>query len=1074
MGENYSFGYWLRRQRLARDLRQADLAGQLGVAPITLRKIEADERRPSLQLIDRLAELFALSGDERAALLRVARAELSAAALPLAEHAHMAQPASDDALVGELEPASAPLPSGTVTFLFTDIAGSTQLWERHPMSMRAALSDHDALLRAAVTRHGGAVIKGTGDGVIAAFALAEDALAAALDAQRALVSAPWGETGPLQVRMAIHSGAAAPEAGDYFGPTLNRTARLLATGHGGQILLSLATAELLRDQLPASVQLRDLGGHRLKDLTRPEQILQVVAPDLPAEFPPLRTLDARRHNLPAQSTALIGREREVAELCALLRRPEVRLVTLIGPGGTGKTRLALQATAELSEMFPQGVWFVSLAPVSNPELVLPTVANVLDIRELAGRTMAETLADALREQQLLLLLDNFEQVVAAAPELAALLSAAPGVKLLVTSREALHLSGEQLVAVPPLALPDLERVVGGATSLEAVGQYEAVQLFIERARAVRADFSVTNANAPAVAAICIRLDGLPLAIELAAARVRLFTPEALLNRLERRLTLLTGGPRDRPLRQQTLRDAITWSYALLSTEEQGLFCRLGVCAGGWSISAAAAVAAGDEIEIMDQLAALADKSLLRQDAGPDGEPRFSMLETIREYALEQLEQGGELRAAGERHAAYFLAWAETAAPELRGPRKGAWCDLMETDHDNLRAALRWLDAAPDQERLARLCVAIYQFWWIRGHWREGVRWLERCRAGLPAEQRGARHSLLRAQVLAGLSWMAIGVSDFGAAEGFARESLALSEGAGEPALQADAWLGLAHAVFGLSDLPGTIAALSEAHAHYAAAGDQGNVAYTLSLIGYGKFLQGDVDAGHAAQTQALALARACGDLNTAAAALCDLGLIAAVRRDFAAAEALLEEGMALRHAVGDRHGRSTDLTYLGIVAFAQGQFARAEGLHREALELRRALGDRRGMVAVLGNLARATSAQGDLQAALRWNGESLALAREIGYLNGYHWALLTAAAIAVAAGGHVQVARLLGAAEGLRSLHGLSVDPDDWEAVEGITAAARAALAEEAFEAFLAEGRAMSLEDALALAARPLDTEPAA
>jgi predicted ATPase/class 3 adenylate cyclase len=1063
MAENFSFGYWLRRQRLARDLRQAELAGQLGIAPITLRKIEADERRPSLQLVARLAELLGLSEEERTTLLRVARADLSPAALSLPERAPDVEEGQTLA-----DTPSAALPSGTVTFLFTDITGSTQLWERHSVAMRTALVQHDALLHAAIARHGGVVVKGMGDGLIAAFALAEDGLSAALDAQRAFTSAAWGETGPLQVRMALHSGAAEPQGDDYVGPTLNRAARLLAAGHGGQVLLSLAAAELLRDQLPADVQLRDLGAHRLKDLTRPEQILQLVTPDLPAEFPPLRTLEVRRHNLPTQATALIGREREVAELCALLRQPDVRLVTLLGPGGTGKTRLALQAAAELVETFPDGVWFVNLAPVTDPDLVLPTIAQAFDIRELGGRSLSTTLADALREQRLLLVLDNFEQVVTAASDLGPLLALAPGVTILVTSREALQLSGEHRVTVPPLALPDLRAIgVGEVSIAEEVSQYEAVRLFIERARVARADFTVTNANAPAVAEICVRLDGLPLAIELAAARVGLFTPEALLNRLERRLPMLTGGPRDRPARQQTLRDAITWSYALLNADEQHLLAQLAVFASGWTIAAAAAVAADDEIAVLDRLEALADKSLLRQSPAADGEPRFTMLETIREYCLELLEQRGGLAEAQARHAAYFLQWAEAAAFELNSPRKAAWCDLLEADHGNLRATLHWLHAQADYPALARLGSAIWRFWWIRGHWREGWRWLVQIERGL-ANQAAPEHTLLRARLLAGLTWMAIGVSDFRSGEAYAQESLRLSAGTNDLLSRADAWMGLAHATFGFSDLNRTMVAMREANGLYQAAGDLAGIAYTQNLIGSVQYLQGDLDAAQTSQEQALAIARTCGDLNSAGAALTDLGLLAAARHEFEAAEALLKEGMELRRTVGDRHGRSSDLTYLANIAIVQGKFAWAEELQREALELRRALGDRRGLVAALGNLARATRGQGDLAAALRWNNQGIDLAREIDYLNGYHWSLLIAAEIAAAGGQYGTVARLLGAAEGLRAAHNLLVDPDMWDGLARITAEARSALTEEEMDEAWAAGRALDIAGALAIATRPL------
>ncbi|HEX9438481.1 MAG TPA: NB-ARC domain-containing protein, partial [Roseiflexaceae bacterium] len=534
---------------------------------------------------------------------------------------------------------------------------------------------HDALLRTAIEAHGGAVFKTVGDAFHAAFATAVDAVSAALAGQRALAAEAWGATGPLRVRMALHSGGAELRDGDYFGHALSRAARILAAGHGGQILLSAASWELARDHLPPDVALHDLGAHWLKSLARPEQIYQLAVPGLPAEFPPLQSLDRPTTNLPAQITVFIGRERELAALRNLLGRDDVRLVTLTGPGGTGKTRLSLQIAAEALDMFAHGVWFVSLAPIGDPDLVAATIAQALGVREAGGRPIRELLRSYLREKRTLLLLDNFEQIVDAAPLISELLAFAPGLKVLVTSRTTLHLSGEREYPVPPLGLPPTDdrrwttddRKAGDPTlewpnmRAETISQYEAVRLFIERAQAARADFAVTNENAPAVAEICARLDGLPLAIELAAARIKLFPPQALLGRLGNRLKLLTGGARDLPERQQTIRNTIDWSYQLLNDAEKTLFMRLGVFVGGCTIEAVEAVcnAEGDlPMDIIDGIAALTDKSLLRQEEGIDGEPRFTMLQTIRAYALDRLEALGSAEALWQQHAEYYLALVE--------------------------------------------------------------------------------------------------------------------------------------------------------------------------------------------------------------------------------------------------------------------------------------------------------------------------------------------------------------------------------------------------------------------------------
>jgi len=428
-------------------------------------------------------------------------------------------------------------PTGTVTFLFTDIAGSTKLWERHPEAMQRALARHDVILRNTLEDHEGFIFKTVGDAFCCAFPTAPDALQAALETQRTLLSEEWGETGPLRVRMALHMGATEERDGDYFGPPVNRVARLLSAAHGGQVLLSLPTHEMVRDQLPLGAALMDLGKRRLKDLFRPETVFQLTAPGLPSEFPPLRTLETHPNNLPLQPTPLVGREREVGEIADRLRSEEVRLLTLTGPGGTGKSRLALQAAADLLEEFEDGVYFVALAALTDPELVPSTIAGPLGAKESAEQPLTETLKNYLQEKHLLLLLDNFEQVLEGAPVVGELVAACPKLKVLATSRIPLRLYGEQEYAVPPLALPD-PRVL---PPLKVLTQYEAVRLFVERARAVKADFEVTNESAPAVAEICARLDGLPLAIELAAARIRILPPQKMLGRLSNRLKLLKGG-----------------------------------------------------------------------------------------------------------------------------------------------------------------------------------------------------------------------------------------------------------------------------------------------------------------------------------------------------------------------------------------------------------------------------------------------------------------------------------------------------------------------------------------------------
>ena len=487
--------------------------------------------------------------------------------------------------------------------------------------------------------------------------------------------------------MGVHTGEPMLSAEGYVGLDVHHGARIMSAGHGGQVLLSQTTRALVEHDLPEGVSLRDLGEYRLKDLQRPSRLYQLVIADLPADFPPLKTLDSRPHNLPVQFTQLIGREQEVATVQDLLQSEDVRLVTLTGPGGTGKTRLGLQVAAELCDLFTDGVYFVNLAPISDPNIVVPTIAQTLSIREVTSRSLPERLKEELQQKQLLLLLDNFEQVVSAALQVMDLLDACPKLKVLVTSREVLRVRAEREFAVLPLALPDPIHL----PALTVLSHYAAVTLFIQRAQAVKPAFQLTPMNARAIAEICVWLDGLPLAIELAAARVKLYPPQALLARLEQGLQILTSGARDVPVRQQSLRNTIAWSYDLLNAEEQQLFRWLSIFVGGCTLEAVEAIcrSAGDErTEVLQTVASLIDKSLVQQ-TGQDEEPRLMMLETIREYGLECLAASKELEDTRQAHAQYYLALAAQVEPELSGPQQAEWLERLEREHDNLRAALHW-------------------------------------------------------------------------------------------------------------------------------------------------------------------------------------------------------------------------------------------------------------------------------------------------------------------------------------------------------------------------------------------------
>jgi predicted ATPase/class 3 adenylate cyclase len=603
----------------------------------------------------------------------------------------------------------ATLPTGTVTFLFTDIEGSTRLVESLGDAYRPLLERHHALLREAIAAGGGTEVGTEGDSFFAVFPSAPRAVAAAADAQRALATEPWSSGATIRVRMGLHTGEGTLGGDTYVGLDVHRAARVAAAGHGGQVLVSGSTETLASSNLPEGIGLLDLGLHRLKDLSRAEHLWQLAIDGLPSEFPPPRTLDATPNNLPLQLTSFLGRRREVADVRELLAAN--RLVTLTGPGGTGKTRLALQVAAEASEDHPDGVYFVALEPITSADLLMPTIAQSVGMPD-PGAATVQRVSEHLGDRRVLLVLDNLEQVDAGAPLIGDVLGQAPRTTVLATSRSPLRVYGEREYPVPPLGLPDPRHL----PDLEQFTQFESVALFVERAVAVRPDFAIDNANAPAVAEICVRLDGLPLAIELAAARVRVLTPQAILDRLSDRLGLLSGGARDLPERQQTLRGAIAWSHDLLEEADRRAFARISVFSGGATLEQIEEVcfAPAERVQSLDVVTSLVDKSLLREEAA-GGVPRFRMLETIREFAAAQLDASGEADSLRARHAAAILAFAEEAAPFVLGAEGRTWLDRYELDRDNIRAAATWAVERPHTETALRMLSACWRYWQIRGY-----------------------------------------------------------------------------------------------------------------------------------------------------------------------------------------------------------------------------------------------------------------------------------------------------------------------------------------------------------------------
>jgi predicted ATPase/class 3 adenylate cyclase len=628
----------------------------------------------------------------------------------------------------------AELPTGTVTFLFTDIEGSTRLLRRLGEAYAPLQDEHASIMRDAIALGRGVEIRTEGDAFFAVFPTPSGAVRAAVTAQRGLASHPWPDGSEVRVRMGMHSGDGVLGGDDYVGIDVNRAARIAATGHGGQIVMSEPTRALLVDSLPEGVAFRDLGVHRLKDFDRAEHLHDLAIDGLDTDFPALRSLDARRTNLPTLRSSFIGRATEIVEVDRLL--DGARLLTLTGPGGTGKTRLALQVAWERLDRHPDGVFFIDLAPVSDPTLVTAEIARALRVRAATGEDLADALIEHLRDHEFLLVLDNLEQLIEAGPSIGTLLDSAPKLTVLVTSRIPLRLSGEQEYPVPPLTIPDADHLADASWR-----SYESVELFTQRAAAVRPGLRITDADGPAVVKIVERLDGLPLALELASSRLRVLDLESLAERIERRLPLLTGGARDLPERQRTLASTIEWSYDLLGPRERRLFARLSVFAGGWTLEGAEAIC-GDDLDPLDGLAELVDASLVRRTQLADGTLRFTMLETIREYAADRLASGDEPeRHALERvHSAYFRDLAEEAEPFLTSERQATWLATLERELDNLRAVLDRADRDPDAQDIEdglRIAGAIWRFWQQRGRLPEGRARLERMLARPEAQRRDA-------------------------------------------------------------------------------------------------------------------------------------------------------------------------------------------------------------------------------------------------------------------------------------------------------------------------------------------------
>ena len=812
--------------------------------------------------------------------------------------------------------------SGTRTFLFTDLEGSTRLWESEPVRMADALAFHDRLCHDVVAAHDGQLVKMMGDGMQAAFGEALAAVAAIVDLQRRVAVLALECGLPLKMRCGLHTGHAHQRDGDYFGSAVNRAARIMSAAHGGQALVSQAVADAVSGRLPNGVELAALGRVRLRDLSAPETLWQLTHPDLPRAFPALRSLDVTPNNLPQQLTSFIGRDKEMADLRAAFTK--ARLVTLTGPGGTGKTRLSLQVAAELLDVFPDGAWLIQLASLADADLVPQAIATALGLREEPGKSLLQTIVEHMKPLSVLLILDNAEHLLdACARSVDNVLRECRRVAVLVSSRERLGVEGELTYRVLPLETP-------GSTdgeALERVASYGAVTLFVDRAQLHEPRFALTSRNAGAVSAICRRLDGIPLALEFAAARVRSMSVEEIERRLDQRFELLKGGSRTALPRQQTLRALIDWSFDLLEPAEQALLARLAVFSGGWTLQAAESVCSDDETvcrnSVVDLMASLNDKSLVTVNV-EERSTRYGMLETIRQYAQERLLQGGQSEIFRGRHLAHLLSMAEQAFNEPYGTDKTSWLDRIEQEHDNLRAALSWGSARESASTDAlRLAGRLARFWMVRGYLAEGRAWLTQCVHAIPADDASEE----RALAFNGIGMLALRQGDYRAAREAHEESLRLRRAGGE------SW----------------------------------SIAISLNNLGNVAFEQGDLPEARALYEEALSLHQQSNDRRRVAAAQVNLANLASAQGDHAYAERLLNESVTALQSLGDLVFTAHALTNLGDVRLKLGDYQGAAAAFRQSIALERDTHDRDVLPYSLEGLADAALAGGaPYRAATLW------------------------------------------------------------------------------------------------------------
>ncbi len=948
-------------------------------------------------------------------------------------------------------------PSGTVTFLFTDIENSTKLAREYPETWEATRARHHTILREVIEDDHGYVFQVIGDAFCAAFHKAGDALRAAVTAQQKLQNELWGEI-TIYVRIGIHTGEAENEGDEYRGyTTLSFVQRLMSAGHGGQILISNTTENLLREQLPEHVALRNMGSQKFSGVPSPVRVFQVIAPDLPTEFLPLRTIDNLPNNLPTQLTSFVGREKELADAKRLLQN--TRLLTLIGPGGTGKTRLSIQVAGEMLDQYPDGAWFVELAPILDPLLVPRATAIAIGLRDEPHRPAIDMLCDYLREKKLLIVLDNCEHLVDACAQMADhILRMAPDARILATSREALGIGGEVTYRVPSLALPDPLQL----PPVESLSQFEAVRLFIDRATAAVPTFTVTNTNAPSLAQVCYRLDGIPLAIELAAAKIRVLSIEQIATRLDDRFRLLTGGSRTALERHQTLRAAIDWSYNLLSPAEQVLFQRLSVFVGGWRLEAAESVCEGGSVrseEVLDLLEQLIHKSLVNKEE-EQGESRYQMLETIRQYANEKLIQAGEEHDIRDRHLHYFLKLSEQIELGLVGPEQKEWFARTDNERNNLRLAL---GHALGTDVEAGLYIAgRLELFWRDFDSREGKRWLgEFLQKSDSKEYPHAKAKALctQARILYG------DFQQYNEAESAAEEALALFRAVGDLYGEVDSLVSLGRIVGDLADVAKRAEFLEQALRLAETLGDIRRQAYALYVLGWD---HRDYTRAFACWEQSIKLYRQIGHWAGLANALSDMGYFLLVDNQIDRAEEYLDEANVLFQQL-NIHGRSQLLMAYGEIALRRGDFERGRDYFQESARISHEIGSLMNYLWARGHCGFAELGAGAIIEAYKIFAETAQEFQKDGNRIGVVYMMEGMSRFYITIGKAEVAARLIGWADRTRQEISDPRPKVEQADIDKVSAACIAKTGETAFSDAYEEGTKLSLDEAVELALKTVE-----